>query len=788
MPRFLISATNTRSSRTGILAAALFVSAVLSPPAPAQSSTAELRLHILDSQGLALPSQVLIVSDANQVHETLATDAMGNLTVRRLPYGSYLIDAEHPGFAPARKIVELDSAIPLDFRLNLQPGPTTTSVIVTATQTLLARDQAGTVNRIGQGQIATRAASLPGRGLIDLVDSQPGWLYEGNAVLHPRGSEYQTQFVVDGIPLTENRSPGFGTQIEAADVQSMAVYTAGIPAEYGRKMGGVIEVNTLRSLQPGLHGEADLSGGSFATGDNFADLNYGWGRNSVGANAGGATTDWYENPPVVQNYTNHGTTSDFGGNFERQFSPRDRLSTNVLHESARFLVPNEQIQQSAGQRQNRTSLETMGTAAWQLIFSPASLAELSGMVRDDTVRLASNPQSTPIVAAQDRGFREGYIKGTLTREWKRQEFKAGFEGDFMHLHEGFTYAITDPTRFDPGTPQTFTFFDRAPDREGALFAEDTLRLGDWSIAPGLRWDDYALIVHQSAFSPRLAIARYFPHVQMAAHAAYDRVFQTPAFENILLSSSPEVISLDPLVLRKPVEPSRGNYYEAGISKGIRQTLRLDINTYLRRLSNFADDNPLLDTSISFPISWRSASIFGAEGKVDLPRWKRLSGYASYSYMEGTSWLPLTGGLFLGNQATQVLERTSGRQWMTQDQRNTIRTRWIVRLPWELQAASGLEYGSGLPVDFDGTRQQALDQYGPRLVSRVNFARGRVDPSLSIDASVAREWTRGDRLRIRLQADGENLNNRINLLDFAGLFSGNAVEPPRSGSLSLQLKF
>jgi hypothetical protein len=23
------------------------------------------------------------------------------------------------------------------------------------------------------------------------VNSQPGWLYEGNAVLHPRGSEYQ---------------------------------------------------------------------------------------------------------------------------------------------------------------------------------------------------------------------------------------------------------------------------------------------------------------------------------------------------------------------------------------------------------------------------------------------------------------------------------------------------------------------------------------------------------------------------------------------------------------------
>ncbi len=84
------------------------------------------------------------------------------------------------------------------------------------------------------------------------MNSQPGWLYEGNAVLHPRGSEYQTQFVMDGIPLTDNRSPSFGPEIEADDVQSMSIYTAGIPAEYGRKMGGVVEVNTLQDVAAGL--------------------------------------------------------------------------------------------------------------------------------------------------------------------------------------------------------------------------------------------------------------------------------------------------------------------------------------------------------------------------------------------------------------------------------------------------------------------------------------------------------------------------------------------------------
>ena len=103
------------------------------------------------------------------------------------------------------------------------------------------------------------------------MNSQPGWLYEGNAVLHPRGSEYQTQFVVDGIPLTDNRSPSFGPEIEADDVQSMSIYTAGIPAEYGRKMGGVVEVNTLQDSQPGFHGQVVLSGGSFDSAGAFAE-------------------------------------------------------------------------------------------------------------------------------------------------------------------------------------------------------------------------------------------------------------------------------------------------------------------------------------------------------------------------------------------------------------------------------------------------------------------------------------------------------------------------------------
>jgi len=104
------------------------------------------------------------------------------------------------------------------------------------------------------------------------------------------------------------------------------------------------------------------------------------------------------------------------------------------------------------------------------------------------------------------------------------------------------------------------------------------------------------------------------------------------------------------------------------------------------------------------------------------------------------------------------------------------------------AALGGEYGSGLPVEFDGTVQQAIAQYGQQIINRVNFDRGRVRPSLSIDASVGADIYQKEKVSMRLQADAENLNNRLNLIDFAGLFSGNSVAPPRSYALRLTTNF
>ncbi len=765
-----------------------------------QSNTGELRLQVSDPAKLGVRATVVLICEANQFRETYSTDESGRLTAKRLRFGLYKIEIQHDGFIPLTETLEVRSAIPMELSVKMSLAAANDSVLVNDYETLIDPHSVANVQHIGQQAIENRPTSIPGRSLQDLVNSQPGWLYEGNAVLHPRGSEYQTQVVVDGIPLLDNRSPGSGPEIAADNIESVGVYTATFPAEYGRQLGGVIELNTARDTRQGFHGEIVLSGGSFDTAGAYAMEQYLWGKNTLGVSASGDATSHYLNPVVPQNFTNTGTTGDTSLRYERDISTADRIGFSIRHSIARYEIPNEQIQQSPhqdfldplqpanSQLQNAANIETMGIASYQHIFSPNVVMDLRGMVRDNSNTFRSNPYSTPVIAFQSNYFREGYFKASVSVHRRWNEIKIGIESDNTFLHENFSYRITDPTQFDPQTPSAFAFAGTRPALEQSAFLQDQMRLGKWTVSAGLRWDHYQLIVNQNAVSPRLGVARFFPEWDLVLHASYDRIFQTPSSRNILLSSSSDVTSLNPQVLRLPVRPSLGNFFEVGASKALFAQLRLDTTVFSRRMNNYADDDQLLNTAVSFPVSLAKASIYGAEAKLEIPHWGPWSGFVSYSYIVGSAYLPVTGGLFLGSDANNALSNITGRFWDSQDQRNTIRARLRYQFTSKLWAGFGAEFGSGLPFSFSGTEAEALAQYGQQVVDRVDFARGRVRPSLSIDASAGAEIWKRDRFNIHLQADAMNLNNQLNVIDFAGLFSGNAIGPSRSFSLRLTTSF
>ncbi|MFZ0814292.1 MAG: TonB-dependent receptor [Candidatus Sulfotelmatobacter sp.] len=800
-------------------------------PMFAQSFTGELRLTVTDPSGSGVKSSVGLISEANQYRSTLTTDDQGNLDAKRLPYGIYQVQIEAPAFAKVSESIEIRSALPFDRTIRLKVTPVSESVKVSASATLVDPYRAGSVNEIGAEAIQTRLTALPGRSMQDLVNSEPGWLYEGNAVLHPRGSEYQTQFVVDGIPLTDNRSPSFGAEpAEADDIESIKIYTAGIPAEFGRKMGGVVEVNTLKNLDPGFHGQLTMFGGTYDTAGINTQDQYTWGKNTFGLSASGNMTGHYLNPVVPENYTNNGTIANFSLSYERELTPKDRLTMIVRHELARYQIPNELVQQNGafvpnsdntvgcppgpageppvdcvfvpgGQLQTGDNFEAMGSISYQHIFSSDAIGSVHGMARDNSTDFYSNPASWPLNATQHNDFKEIYFNGTVSIHHGRQEFKTGIEADNIFLHENTSYVIPDCA--NPNDPQcpvnvgildsgatTFAFTGSRPDLEQSAYVEDAIRLGKWSIDAGLRWDHYQLEVNQNAVSPRLSISRYLPSLGLNIHGSYDRIFQTPSFENILLASSPAAEAIDTSVaaVQLPVQPSHGNYFELGATKAFFGKLRVDTNVFRRDVNNYADDSQILSTGISFPIAFDKGILYGAEAKLEIQQWGRFSGFASYSYIVGNVWNPVTGGLFLGDDATGATTQLTGHFPDSQDQRNTVRGRVRYQVAPRFWIAVGADYNTGLPFQADLTPQQYATEYGQVVVNHLNFNLGRINPYFTQNASVGVDLYQHEKRSVHFQADGANLSNTLELIDFGGLFSGNAIGPARQFTFRLVTTF
>ena len=753
----------------------------------AQSSTGELRLRVTDPAGLPLESHAVLASEANGFAQGFDADRDGVIVAKRLPFGRYRVEVTRSGFATYTTLVDIQSALPTEYRVTLTLLPVQAQVTVSADATMLDVRQSSSIQRIGETMLQRRIAALPGRALSDVVNTQPGWLLEANGILHPRGSEYQVQYVVDGLPLTDNRSASFAPELDVDSVHALSILTGGYPAEYGRKLGGVIEVVSVGTARQGFHGSAGASVGSFGTATGSGAAEYGWQRTMLGASAAVAHTDRYLDPPVEENFSNSGTGSQLAAQFEHESSVADRVGVVFRHAETRFLVPNERVQQEAGQRQERRTKESGAQASYQHILSGNVVGDVRGMVRRLTTGLASNAFSTPIAAEQDRGFREGYLKATVLARNGAHEWKAGLDGDFGSVREAFGYRISDPAQFDPGTLRTFSFAERRVDAEQALFVQDRIGIGPWSVNAGLRWDHYKLVVEQSALSPRLSVAWSWPSQDLILRASYDRAFQTPAIENLLLASSAKLDALSDNVLRLPVRPSLGNFFDVGVSKLLFSKLRLDVTHFYRAMSNFADDDVLLNTGISFPIAFREAQIRGSEVKIDLPAWRAVSGFFSYSHMVGNGSLPISGGLLLGDDVASQLS-SADRFPISQDQRHTVRGRITYDMSPRTSLSLAGSYGSGLPVEFDGDIQQAIAQYGSRIVERVDLERGRVAPSTSLDASVNYAILKTDSRRVDVQADVTNLTNRLNVINFAGLFSGTALGPPRSFAVRLRAAF
>ena len=761
-----------------------------------QRNTGELRVVVVDVSGAPVEAGGTLIGQGTDVRREFTTGVDGRHTFGVLPFGVYRLETTRQGFRAEKSLVDIHSEHPQDLKITLGVAAVETALIVQDADTLLDPNRTGAVQHIGRGTIEDRRASAPGRDVLELVNTQPGWLLEANGILHPRGSEYQVQYVIDGIPITDNRSPAFAQTLGVAEFEAMNIRTANYPAEYGRKLGGVIEVSTDQDRTAGLHGRVVLQGGSFGTRSGYASAQYATNRTTFGLSGEGMATDRYLDAPVEENYSNRGSGGGLAARFDFDSTPDDRTRMYVSRRRTGFQAPNELLQEQAGQRQDRTAQETLGHITHQHVFSPHLLGNVRWMSRDTRAGLWSNPNSTPIAPFQDRGFRESYVNGSIAGTFGRHQWKTGAEAIFSSIEENFSYRIT-AYRLNPGNvrifdreaPPTFDFTGRGKNREQAAYVQDLWRYRNLTLSAGIRYDRYNLVAKATAWSPRLAASYHVAPAGLVLHASYDRTFETPAVENILLASANRVEELGGEGAFLPLQPSRGHFFEAGFSKSVAGRFRVDGTAFRRVTRDFADDSVLFNTGVSFPITFAKAHIYGYEAKVDMPRWGIFSGFVSYANMVSQGRAPVTGGLFLGDEAEELLESEETFA-ITQDQRNTVRGRVRAQVHTRAWMALGARYNSGLPVELEGATDEDFvrAQYGDRILRRVNFDRGRVRPSSTIDLSAGVDIFKREGRKVTLVADVLNAADRLNVINFAGVFSGTAIEPGRSFSVRLQTQF
>jgi outer membrane receptor protein involved in Fe transport len=770
---------------------------------------------VKDPTGALVPNaKVTIVQPVTGYNQTTQTDQQGSFKLVNVPFNTYKIRGEASGFQAVEQSIDLESTVPLSVDIPLSLEETTAAVTISSdSSALLETDRTSSDTDINQSILERPLGAVPSRAIESMVASTPGFVTDDNGRMHPRGSESQVQYVVDGVPITDNLSAIFSTSLDARTMRTVEVLTGGIPAEFGDKLAGVINVNTRSGFEGPTQGGISTSGGSFSTGEVAADFSTHTRKLAFLTNLSATTSQRYLDPPTLDNFHNFGRTGKGFFRFDYQFDANNTLRGSASLGGTNFQVPNRLDQELAGQDQRQRLRDNSQSVSFQHIFSPNTVAQFSFFHREGTAELLSNPVSVPVVATQDRTLQNygGLASLALTRG--SHNLKFGGQFTITPINEHFSFYPTVPfpdledengnvvpnpvNNFNATNP--FVFQGAKTGRTLSAYAQDRFTVAkNLTLDLGLRYDNYKLLISEQAFSPRLAVAYYLPKTKTTLRASYNRLFQPPPAENLLLASSAQAAAISPIAVLqgittvKPILPDKQNAFEVGAQQVASRFFRLNLTVYQKRIENFSDKDQFFETGIIFPIAISSGRVTGEEVRLESTEIHGLRTFVSYANARAFGVTPINGGLFLGEDPQDLF--LNGLKFANDhDQRNELQFQVSYNHhPSGIYAIFNGRYDSGVPTDVEPGTTLAdfvAEGFDPRLYNEIDFQRGRVRPRTILDLSVGADLMRKERVTMNLQFDIQNITNELFLYNFQSVFSGTHVGYPRlfSGRLSLRFK-
>src|SRR5207244_13133905 len=232
---------------------ALIIFSMLAPPsaprfvAPAngeasQATTGTVQGQVTDPTGATVAGASVTLSNSITNYKVSAkTDDTGGFRIQNVPFNSYQVTVTAPEFQPSDQTIDLHSAVPVQLAVQLSVKALAAEVNVKAEDShMIEAYRTGSDTDLNTPMLMKQLGAERSSGLEKMVESAPGIVADDNGRYHARGSESSVQTVINGVPVTENMSAIFATSLDPRTASHVEVLTGGIPAEFGDKLGAVV--------------------------------------------------------------------------------------------------------------------------------------------------------------------------------------------------------------------------------------------------------------------------------------------------------------------------------------------------------------------------------------------------------------------------------------------------------------------------------------------------------------------------------------------------------------------
>jgi hypothetical protein len=735
----------------------------------------------------------------------------GTFSIANVPFHDYVLTVRKQGFAPGSRAVALHSNIPVDVTVVLTVEGVAEQVSVGAFegQQLVDPQATGTRTQLNFVQIQTMPIPAGTRGLEAVLLSFPGFAADANGAIHPRGAHNQMTYVIDGMPVSDQLTGAFGNGVDSSIVQTIELFTGDIPAEYGSKVSGVANITTRSGLNSGstFFGSTEVSAAQFDHLGNITQFGGQAGRFGYFASVALQKSNRYLDQVSLDNLHNGGNAEQGFGRFDYQIGTSDFLRLDLMSGRSSFELANLRSQQANGQDQRQELRDAAVSLGYIHVIGSAATFDTTTAYRTSVAQLFPSAGDTPVTAAQSRHLSNFTSASRLSLIRGRNDIRVGFDYQFFPVSEHFSFGITDPVFNQPGTAgyiptllpfdlsrggAPFYFSDSQSGNLYSGFLQDKVRFGPMLLSLGLRYDKYSFLVRGNQLQPRLGLAYNIRATGTVLRASYNRIYQTPVNENLLLSNSEKASVLVPPAVRATlggalirIPPERQNVYEIGVQQGVLRWLSLNAAFYRKDITNLHDNDNFFNTGVIFPTALASASVRGAEGRITMPAYKRFSGSLSFTHYSVLVTPPFTGGLFLGSTAIDLLN--SGPFVIDHDQNLGIQGVAMYRPLPNLWTSVSIRHDSGLVTNPSDPAVVARDPDYSDLLPYVDLTADppRVRPHTITNFAIGYEHRNNDRRSWEAVLQVTNIANRTALYNFQSIFVGTRLVSPRTVGVRLR---